>query len=382
MRTNRLREARSDQRGANNANGYRTAASSLHVATRGKKTPRRRWHLETQGIRRLGSKSSGFRYVTAAGRPLSDERSLERIRKLRVPPAWRDVRIARSESSPLQAIGYDKKGRLQYRYHLKFRQRRDDEKFLRVVHFGESLPRLRRRVRADLARQGLDRRRVLAAIVRLTDQGFFRPGNENSARQEETFGLTTLRTQHARVNGSRVSFEYVGKWKKKQSQSIADRPVANIVRELSGLKGRELFKFVDGQRVCNVKNRHVNDYIQSIIGEHFTTKDFRTWAGTLLCSIALASQEPPVNQRQQRLRIRKAIEATAKLLGNTPAVCRSSYICPRLLEEYVNGRPLDSLRKKGRGSPLARVGLSAEEKALLRLFRETIADRRRAPRAA
>ena len=346
------------------------------------KAARRRWSLDHHGIRRQGSKSSGFHFVTAEGKRVTDEKILARIRSLRIPPAWRNVRIARSEAAPLQAVGVDKKGRTQYLYHSRFRRQRDDEKFLRVVHFGEQLPALRRRVRADLSREGLDRRRVLAAITRLIDQGFFRVGNEKSAKQESTFGLTTLRPTHVHVDGSRVSFDFVGKWKKKHTRSINDPQVAKIIRDLMGVRGTELFKFNNGRGVQDVKDRHVNDYIQSVIGEHFTAKDFRTWAGTLICSIALAWQGPAETRRQQKMRIKKAIEETARHLGNTPTVCRKSYICPRVFEEYESGRPFGTLRKKMKGSPMARVGLSIEEKALLKFLRETIADRRKTPRAA
>jgi DNA topoisomerase-1 len=335
---------------------------------------RRRWHLDLHGIRREGSKQSGFQYLQANGAPVTDEKALARIAKLRIPPAWRDVKIARGDSSPLQAIGIDKKGRLQYRYHDGFRSAREVEKFKRIVEFGEALPELRRRVRNDLKREDLDRQRIVAAIVRLMDQGFFRIGNDKSAKFESTYGLTTIRGRHVKLEGDVLFFDYIGKWKKKQSRAIEDAEVAGIVRRLKAMKGAELFK--------NVRDRNVNDYIQSIIGEKFTAKDFRTWAGTLLCSIALAMQGQAPSKKERKRRIRDAIAVTAEQLGNTPAVCRSSYICPRLLDDYMEGRPFETLRKTRKGSPVSRVGLSIEEKALLKFLRETIADRRRQPRAA
>jgi len=334
---------------------------------------RRRWHLDHHGIRREGTKETGFSYRTADGKPVDDEKTLARIAKLRVPPAWRDVRIARGDAAPLQAVGVDKKGRVQYRYHNRFRAQRDEQKFLRVVEFGESLPALRRRVRADLHREENDRQRILAAIVRLIDQGFFRIGNEKSAKNESTYGLTTIRGGHVRIDGETLFFDYVGKWQKKQKRAIRDAEVAGIVGELKKIKRAELF---------GVKDRHVNDYIQSIVGESFTAKDIRTWAGTLLCSIALAMQGQAPSKAERKRRITKALAATAEQLGNTPAVCRTSYICPRLLDDYMTGRPFESLRKTRKGSPVVRMGLSKEEKALLKFLRETIADRRRAPRAA
>ncbi len=298
---------------------------------------------------------------------------LARIARLRIPPAWRDVRIARGDTAPLQAVGVDKKGRTQYLYHPRFRAQREDEKFKRVVEFGESLPALRRKVRGDLQGDDLDRQRVLASMVRLIDQGFFRIGNEKSAKSESTYGLSTIKGSHVKVDGDMVLFDYVGKWRKKQKRAIRDAEVAAIIEQLKKRRGKELFA---------VKDRHVNDYIQSIIGRDFTAKDFRTWAGTLLCSIALAMQEQGASKAERKRRIRKAITVTAEQLGNTPAVCRSSYICPRLLDEYMLGRPFETLRKTRKGNPVAKNGLSVEEKALLKFLRETIADRRRAPRAA
>lgn len=346
------------------------------------KAVRRRWVLDLHGIRREGTKESGFTYRRIDGKPVSDEKTLARIRRLRIPPAWRDVRIARGESSPLQAVGVDKKGRTQYRYHPRFRAQREEEKFRRVVEFGEALPRLRRRVRSDLKGSGLDRDRVLAAIVRLIDQGFFRVGNEKSARSESTYGLTTIQGGHVTLDGAVLLFDYIGKWRKAQRRAIEDGEVAAIVRALRALEQRELFVYIDGKRIRNIKDRHVNDYIQSVIGENFTAKDFRTWAGTLLCSIALSIEGQAPSKRERKRKIKRAIQATAEQLGNTPAVCRSSYICPRLLDEYTEGKPFELLRKSRHGRPVVRIGLSMEERSLLKFLRETIADRRLNPRAA
>ena len=239
-----------------------------------------------------------------------------------------------------------------------------------------------RAMRTFVQAGGLERQRVLAAMVRLIDQGFFRIGNDKSAEAESTFGLSTIRGSHVKVEGDTVLFDYVGKWKKKHKRAIRDEDVAAVVALLKKAQGSELFKFAGSGKVVDVKDRHVNDYIQSIIGRDFTAKDFRTWAGTLLCSMALAMQGQGTSKAERKRRIRKAIVATAEQLGNTPAVCRSSYICPRLLDEYMEGTPFEMLRKARRGSPVVRVGLSMEEKALLKFLRETIADRRRSPRAA
>lgn len=349
------------------------------MATKG---VRRRWNLDANGIRREGTKQTGFTYRMPDGTEVSDEKVLARIAKLRIPPAWQNVRIARGETSPLQVLGVDKKGRTQYLYHARFRAQREEAKFKRVVEFGESLPALRRRVRADLKGDALERQRVLAAMVRLIDQGFFRIGNDKSAEAESTFGLSTIRGSHVKVEQDVIQFDYVGKWRKSHKRAIDDGEVASVVGELKKIKGAELFKFTQNGRLVDVKDRHVNDYIQASIGKDFTAKDFRTWAGTLLCSIALAMQGQGASKAERKRRIRKAIVATSEQLGNTPAVCRSSYICPRLLDEYMEGRPFEMLRKTRKGSPVVRVGLSMEERALLKFLRETIADRRRSPRAA
>jgi len=346
---------------------------------------RRRWNLDVHGIRREGTKEKGFTYRLPAGPIVTDEKVLDRIARLRIPPAWQNVRIARGETAPLQAVGVDKKGRTQYLYHSRFRAQREEAKFRRVVEFGESLPALRRRVRADLKSGSLERQAVLAAMVRLIDQGFFRIGNDKSAQSESTYGLTTIHGSHVQVEGRVLRFDYIGKWRKQHQRAIADGDAAKIVQRLKKAQRRqdqELFRFEQNGRVVDIKDRHVNDYIQSVIGKDFTAKDFRTWAGTLLCSIALAMQGQGTSKAERKRRIRKAITATAEQLGNTPAVCRSSYICPRLLDEYMEGKPFEMLRKTRKGSPVVRVGLSLEERTLLKFLRETIADRRRSPRAA
>lgn len=313
--------------------------------------------------------------MTPAGDPV-DPATEERIRALRIPPAWREARIAPGASAPLQAIGLDSKGRTQYLYHPAFRQKREDEKYLRIVRFGEALPRLRSRVGRDLGSGQIDRQRVLAAVVRLIDQGFFRVGNDASARSESTFGLTTLRAKHVKVRGDEVAFDFVGKWRKPHRRAVRDAQIAKLVRSLKDDSGRgELFRWVEMGREVDVKDRHVNEYIQSAIGEEFTAKDFRTWAGTLICSMALAWQGQGDTKKERKRKVKKALETTAELLGNTPAVCRSSYICPRLIHDFERGLEFEPMRKKGR--PMPKSGLSPEERALLRFLRETIADRRR-----
>lgn len=350
-----------------------------------KRRGKRRWYLDHHGLRREGTKASGFTYVTAGGGEVTDEETIARIRSLRIPPAWREVRIARSDRAELQAIGLDAAGRTQYLYHPRFRQKREQEKFLRVVHFGELLPRLRSRVTADLRRPGLGRSTVTAAVVRILDQGFLRIGNAKSARERETFGLTTIRREHVRISGDVVTFRYMGKWNRMQEHRVEDAGVASVIRRLRRVSSdqEQLFCWVENGRVLPLKDRHVNEYIQAAIGDQYSAKDFRTWGGTLVCSMALAVLGQAETKTERKRRARRAVQSTAEILGNTPTVCRASYICPRLLDDYQDGQPVDSLHKpRTRGNPIARAGHSPEERGLLRFFRETIADRRRKPRRA
>src|SRR5438270_5761309 len=221
---------------------------------------RRRWYLDLHGIRREGTKETGFTYRFPNGELVTDEKVVARIARLRIPPAWRDVRIARGDGARLQAVGVDKKGRTQYLYHTRFRAQREEEKFRHVVEFGEKLPELRRRVRSDLKGDALNRERVLAAMVRLIDQGFFRIGNDKSAEQESTYGLTTVHSSHVKIDGDTLRFDYIGKWRKKNQRAVRDAEVAAIAQNLKHTQGSELFKFINNGRIVDVKDRHVNDY--------------------------------------------------------------------------------------------------------------------------
>lgn len=331
--------------------------------------------FEKKGIRRRGSKESGFTYSWPDGTRVEDEDTLDRIRSLVIPPAWNDVRIAPNDRWPLQAIGDDSKGRRQYLYHDRFRREREQAKFLRIVRFAESLPRLRRRVGRDLDPSSLSRESVLAAAVRLIDQGFFRLGNERSA-EEETYGLTTILPEHVEVRGNEVRFDFTGKWGKQQRRGVKDAKVAAIVGRLLDAGDGELFKFEGNGQMTDVKDRHVNEYIQSIIGPEFTAKDFRTWAGSVLFATALGMMEDPESEPARKRQITRAVKSTAEMLGNTPSVCRSSYICPILIESYMEGKPFDRMRNPHKRRVVAKTKLSAQEKALIVFLRETIADRR------
>ncbi len=331
--------------------------------------------FEKKGIRRIGSKKTGFSYKSVDGERIRDTATLERIEALVIPPAWAKVKIAPSDRWALQAIGEDAKGRTQYLYHERYRRKREHEKYVRIVRFAESLPKLRRRVSRDLEPSSLSRSSVMAAAVRLIDQGFFRLGNERSA-EDEIYGLTTILPEHVSVKGKEVRFSFTGKWGKKQQRGVKDARIAEIVKRLTNAGPGELFKFESRGRLVDVKDRHVNDYIQSIIGSEFTAKDFRTWAGSVIFATALGMMDEVESETKRKRQVTKAVKATSERLGNTPSVCRSSYICPILIDSYMEGRSFEGMRGSARRKVVAKTRLSMQEKAMIVFLRETIADRR------
>ena len=290
------------------------------------------------GIRRRKARS-GFNYVAPGGGPVTDEMTLERIRKLAIPPAWTDVWISPSPKGHIQAVGRDQKGRKQYRYHDGWRQVRDSHKYDRLIAFGRALPRLRRRVERDLSRRGLPREKVLAAVVRVMEITLIRVGNREYARQNKSFGLTTLRDRHARIGHGRAIFEFQGKSGKVHRTGFRDRRLARIVKACQDLPGQRLFQYLgeDGER-RSVESADVNRYIRGAMGDDFSAKDFRTWAGTLAAARALLASEPCAGAAQAKRTINTCVKAVAGVLGNTAAVCRGSYIHPAVLEAYAEGR--------------------------------------------
>ncbi|MFY1827737.1 DNA topoisomerase IB [Myxococcus fulvus] len=302
--------------------------------------------LQREGLRRVGSPARGFRYVDASGRPVS-AKTKERIEALRLPPAWRDVFISRSPTESLQAVGRDAAGRWQYRYHATHRRKADEAKFRRIVGFARALPRMRRRVNADLRRQGLGRDKVLAATLRILGTCFIRPGSQRYAQANASFGIATLRRNHVRVCGDTVSFDFPGKSGKQQRRQLTDRRVATLVRKLLKVPGRDVFKYVlDDGLVVDVRRRHINAYIQEVMGEGYSAKDFRTWAGTLICACALArarakQAHPQAKGPALKKSMFAAVKEVAEHLGNTPAVARSSYIYPSVLALFERGQVVD-----------------------------------------
>lgn len=288
------------------------------------------------GIRRRRA-GSGFSYRGPEGEPIDDE-DLDRIRKLAIPPAWTDVWICPDPRGHIQATGRDQRGRKQYRYHERWRQVRDDNKYHRLVAFGRALPKLRARVEKDLTLHGLPREKVLAAVIRLMEITLIRVGNEEYAKQNNSFGLTTLRNRHARVNGSQAMFEFRGKSGKVHKTGFRDRRLARIVQACQDLPGQRLFEYLDDDGVTHaVESADVNGYLREALGDDFSAKDFRTWAGTVNAARALASAPECQSAAEARRHVTTCVKAVAGLLGNTAAVCRSAYIHPLVLKSYEDG---------------------------------------------
>jgi DNA topoisomerase-1 len=326
--------------------------------------------LQQRGIRRLGTPRSGFRYRTADGQAVP-AKEVERIRLLRIPPAWKHVSISPSRRANLQAVGQDAKGRWQYRYDPKFLERRQQAKYERLVHFARALPQLRQTVHRDLMRDDSSRECVMACIVRILATCFMRPGGQVYAKENGSFGIATLRPKHVKVKGNTVRFEFPGKSGQWQEREMTDRDIARTVRRLLKVPGKEVFKYRDENGVLvDVKRRHINDYIKEVTGERFTAKDFRTWAGTLLCACALAQVPLPevAGHKDRKRAVVAAVKKTAEQLGNTPAICRSSYIYPSVLSAFDRGEVLTLSPRTVPDEPLRGNLLMKAEKSLLHLL--------------
>lgn len=328
---------------------------------------------DVSGIRRVPS-GKGFRYLRPDGRPVRRPDDLRRIRSLVIPPAWTDVWICPRADGHLQATGLDARGRKQYRYHPDWRATRDAAKFCRMNAFARALSRIRRRVRADLRRPGIPRKKVLAAVVRLLETTLVRVGNDEYARENGSFGLTTMRDHHARVGRRRVIFRFRGKSGKGHEVEVHDPRLALIVRRCRDLPGEELFQYRDEQgRVHDVSSQDVNDYIREISSADFTAKDFRTWAGTVLAARALQEFKSFDSQAQAKRNIVRAIEAVARRLGNTRAVCRKCYIHPAVVDAYLDGSLVRTLQTRVRRELRGPLGkLKPEEAAVLALLEERL----------
>jgi DNA topoisomerase I len=291
------------------------------------------------GIRRLGTKESGFFYrYPGTGETVREEQVLSRIENLKVPPAWEEVRIARSPQAKVQAVGYDSAGRVQYLYSARYRERKERDKFERVLRFADALPEMRKTTSNHLRRKHLGPEKVLAAMTRLMNVAYFRVGDERYAKHNKTYGIATLRRKHLSIDGDTMTFEYSGKWGMSQRKVLTDARLRRVVEECVALPGYEVFKYVDdGGEVRDVKSRDLNLYVKRVMGDEFTPKDFRTWAGTLIAAVKLAELGPATEPKRADKNVLEAVDAVAERLGNTRDIARASYISPRVIDHYLEG---------------------------------------------
>ena len=327
------------------------------------------------GIRREKD-GDGFRYRKPSGELIADEKTLARIHALGIPPAYQDVWICTAPNGFLQATGRDSKGRKQYRYHSRWRKTRDETKYERMMAFGDALPQIRERVTQDLSRPGLPREKVLATVVRLLETTLIRVGNKEYARENHHYGLTTLHNRHIEVEGATLHFHFRGKSGKEHTIDLKDKRLARIVARLRDLPGYEVFQYLDtqGERQ-SIGSDDVNAYLHEITGDHFTAKDFRTWAGTVLASLALQEFEAFDSETQAKRNITAAIQAVAQRLGNTPAICRKCYVHPAVLDSYLDGTLRRILEQRTTQELVDTLhSLRPEEAAVLTLLQQRLAD--------
>jgi DNA topoisomerase-1 len=317
----------------------------------------------------------GFRYLDADGRPIRDQETLRRISSLAIPPAWSDVWISPRADGHIQATGRDQRGRKQYRYHPRWRAVRDETKYGRMMAFGAALPRIRRRVEADLALPGLPRAKVLATVVRLLETTLIRVGNEEYSRTNGSFGLTTMRDRHVAITRGSVRFGFRGKSGIRHRVDLADPGLARVVRRCRELPGQDLFQYLDDEgQPQNVESDDVNQYLREIAGEEFSAKDFRTWAGTVLAALALREFEAFDTKTQARKNVVRAIERVAERLGNTPTVCRKCYVHPEIIDAYLDGTMLSTLKSLAEEEMSRSLAdLRPEEAAVLGLLQQRLA---------
>jgi len=324
---------------------------------------------------RKGRKGA-FRYLDPAGKRITDPAKVERIEKLAIPPAWKNVEISPSARAKLQATGYDKAGRKQYLYHADFRAQQEQAKYDKLIRFADRLPALRERLADDLDKDGLDRDRVAAIALRLINLGWFRVGNDRYAKESRTYGITTLTRRHVTVRGGRISLSFRGKHNVQVRTTLVDEELAAAVRDLLAVqKGGRVFRYQqeDG-RLANLTSRHLNEYVKEHMGDEFSAKDFRTWGGTLLAGIGFAERAArdgfPETPTDEKRSIAAVMRGVAQQLGNTPAVCRASYVSPAVIDQYLDGRTIEDFRPRHLRVVGARsVSLDPEELALLSLLR-------------
>jgi DNA topoisomerase-1 len=361
----------------------RRLASLLRDSTEAASAARLRYVSDqTPGIQRRRA-GSGFTYIDPDGKPIRDADTLARIGALAIPPAWSDVWICPHSNGHIQAVGRDARGRKQYRYHARWREVRDQAKYDHVIRFAKALPAIRKRVDADLSKPGLPREKVLAAVVKIMEKTLIRVGNEEYARSNESYGLTTLQDRHARINGSKVKFEFRGKSGIEHEIDLSDPRLARIVEKCQDLPGEELFQYLDEDgQTRDIGSADVNDYLREISGgEDFTAKDFRTWAGTVLAARALQLVEAVDSNAKRKKNVVRAVEAVAQRLGNTKAVCRKCYIHPAIINAYMDGTLVKHLEARA-ATELERRSknraLPPEETAVLKLLQRELKPEARA----
>jgi DNA topoisomerase I len=317
---------------------------------------------------------SGFTYTRADGSKVTEPHVVKRIKVLAIPPAWTEVWICPFSDGHIQATGRDAKGRKQYRYHQRFREVRDSVKYEHVVAFAGALPSIRKTVHEHMAMRGLPRAKVLATVVHLLESTLIRVGNDDYAKQNNSYGLTTLKNRHVAVDGNEVRFRFTGKSGKQWSLRVRDRRIAKIIRACQELPGQELLQYIDEQGNCrDVTSTDVNEYLREITGKDITAKDFRTWAGTVLAAMALSELESFDSAAQAKRNLRAAIERVSARLGNTPTICRKCYIHPEVMNAYLDGNLLREVKSKAENELRSRVGsLKPEEAAVLALLRNRL----------
>lgn len=339
------------------------------------------------------AKEAGLRYVTDAkpgitrkkrgdkwayflpdGAEIKDEEEIARINKLAIPPAYVDVWICPQKNGHLQATGRDARGRKQYRYHPRWREVRDENKYEKMIAFGQALPRIRARVEADLVLPGLPKNKVLATVVRLLETTLIRVGNEEYAKENKSYGLTTMKNRHVDVKGSEVKFHFRGKHGITHEIGVRDRRLARIVAHCQSVPGQDLFEYKnESGEIVGITSGDVNDYLREISGEEFTAKDFRTWAGTKLAAMALQEFKKWETDKEAKSNVTAAIESVAKMLGNTPAICRKCYVHPAVLDAYLGGTLAETLKKKAEKTLAESAGaLQPEEAAVMMLLHERL----------
>ncbi|HEX6771255.1 MAG TPA: DNA topoisomerase IB [Acidobacteriaceae bacterium] len=323
-------------------------------------------------------RGKGFTYVGPNGETVRDQKTLVRIRSLVIPPAWTNVWICASPNGHLQATGRDAKGRKQSRYHPRWREVRDETKYERMLSFGAALTTIRAQVEQDLSAPGLPRRKIMASIVRLMETTLIRVGNEEYARTNHSYGLTTMHDRHARVEGSTITFKFKGKSGKSHTIDVSDRRLAKIIRRCQDIPGYELFQYIDDEGATHsVDSADVNEYLREISQQDFTAKDFRTWYGSVLAFSTLGLLDPFESATQSKKNVVEAIKSVAERLGNTPSVCRKCYVHPALLDCYLAGS-MNGATKNGSKPAVhaarASQGLSAEECGLIHLLERALPD--------